>query len=232
MHNFYIFSLSVLVKVYSTSSCRDMTENTADEIWFWAVSGVERHMLRKLRRVFSDCSCARMVLDTSNGGAAVNRLLARLQPLQGIWQRFCFGVCTCFCVFVWHSFSLSFCLQFLFFWNAKRTSWCASHSPATAYMGKCKLHCVWNAATYAWSHLDIALEFFFGTMLCTQCSSTGHVYRCPRHCKTKLRQRKSRWQSAKIYPFPRTHICIFDIAKCTETAKTTTKIWGGEAINL
>ena len=33
----------------------------------------------------------------------------------------------------------------------------------------------------------------------------------------------------KIYPFARTHIYIFGIVKCMQTAKTTTKIKGGEA---
>ena len=64
-------SLSVSVKVCSTSSCVDTTEYTAGEIWFWSVSGVEQHKVRKFRSVFIDCSCARMVLDTSNGGASV-----------------------------------------------------------------------------------------------------------------------------------------------------------------
>ena len=96
-------------------------------------------------------------------------------------------------------------------------------------MGNNKLHGVWDDTTRVWSRLYIAREYVFGTILYTQCSSTDHAHPSPRHCRTKLRQRKSRRQSAKIHPFVRTHIYIFGIVKCTQTAKTTTKFKGGEA---
>jgi len=96
-------------------------------------------------------------------------------------------------------------------------------------MGNSKLHGVWDDTTRVWSRLYIAREYVFGTILYTQCSSTGHAHPSPRHCRTKLRQRRSRRQSAKIHPFVRTHIYIFDIVKRTQTAKTTTKFKGGEA---